>query len=186
VTDDARTDRLTELARKVWSGAFVELTDLNYEGTERCYRVLRPSNIGNLIVVEIEQHPRALDALEAALYALADELQPSPVLPAAIPRSQEWLCEPTARDLQWALEAHYLCDAPDAEGVAHALAAYRSEFTRCDTSGEPPTWATELAAEWVQRAEREHERRGNMGTTVGVALAHEYAHELLAAAQGEP
>lgn len=64
-SDDARIARLTELARKVWPDAaidFEEGHDLEVwtpaEGAWRCERIA------------MHAHPRALDALEAALLVL--------------------------------------------------------------------------------------------------------------------
>ena len=70
---DERIARLTELARKLWPGATVELCDRNYEGTERSVQVLSPGEHGNYVQIEVNNQKRALDAAEAALRVLAGE-----------------------------------------------------------------------------------------------------------------
>lgn len=65
MSDDERIQRLTELARRVWPDELVIEIITDAEGvsveSDRC------------ILCTVEQHERALDALEAALLVLAGE-----------------------------------------------------------------------------------------------------------------
>jgi hypothetical protein len=70
VTDEARLERLTELARRVWpdeAGMRIEYDPDSRDGTNICVHDGYSYTLAEL------RHPRALDALEAALLVLARE-----------------------------------------------------------------------------------------------------------------
>ena len=69
MTDDARIARLTKLARKVW-----QVPSSTPVVVEQPFSTSAEVWIGNDCVLRVSDHPRALDALEAALCVLADEL----------------------------------------------------------------------------------------------------------------
>lgn len=68
MSDDERIARCTELARRVWPEASVEFSC-------RMWCVDAPNNAHDAVVemLAVHDHPRALDALEAALLVLAGE-----------------------------------------------------------------------------------------------------------------
>jgi hypothetical protein len=68
MTDDERIARLVELARRVWP----ELERSRVWTSEGCCAELELDDEG-LTYIHIHPHPRALDALEAALLVLAGE-----------------------------------------------------------------------------------------------------------------
>jgi hypothetical protein len=72
--DDARIQRLTELARKVWP----ELEHPSIEGPLESIASGATLHDDGLEYLHVHPHPHALDALEAALCVLAGE-EPMPV-----------------------------------------------------------------------------------------------------------
>lgn len=81
MTDEARIARLTELARRVWGehgiydGANGRPGSVaKSQGKLGGYHVLFMAGDGSYMPIQIADHPRALDALEAALLVLAGEL----------------------------------------------------------------------------------------------------------------
>lgn len=81
MTDEARLKRLTELAREVWpkEASF----DIRNSGNGKAYVF----DGNGFLCVGIGGHPRALDALEAALLVLADH-ERVPLTPDAVLRSK--------------------------------------------------------------------------------------------------
>jgi len=70
MSDDERLARLTELARRLVHGASIQYGDTNIAG-DPSFEVF---DVADDIVLRIPAHPRALDALEAALLVLADDV----------------------------------------------------------------------------------------------------------------
>ena len=70
MTDEARLARLTELARSVWGGGYAW-----YDDDRASIAGVHTERMDSVIEI---QHPRALDALEAALLVLADEAKEAP------------------------------------------------------------------------------------------------------------
>jgi hypothetical protein len=75
MTDDARLQRLTELARKVWPDGEADARASADPNECAACVVLHPDGEWQQALA-IMQHPRALDALEAALCVLAGEPPP--------------------------------------------------------------------------------------------------------------
>lgn len=71
MTDDARIQRLTALARKAYRNAGLTAVEHEWHDGHLGYEVLGDNEDGLMIFVR--SHPRALDALEAALCVMADE-----------------------------------------------------------------------------------------------------------------
>jgi hypothetical protein len=71
-SDDARIARLTELARKVWPGIDAAVLCASSGASAGVYSRAQSENL----VLMVLAHPRALDALEAALLVLAGEVSP--------------------------------------------------------------------------------------------------------------
>lgn len=67
MTDDRRIELLTEVAREVWPDAFVEIRPCG-DGTPEC--VVYRSKLEDEVVMV--WHPRALAAVEAAIWALVE------------------------------------------------------------------------------------------------------------------
>lgn len=73
MTDEARIARLTELARRVWPDALVSSEGLpDYAGVH----IYDAAGQARGMRVSINNHPHALDALEAALLVLAGDDEP--------------------------------------------------------------------------------------------------------------
>lgn len=84
MTDEARIARLTELARRVWPEAVAGFTSDSSNYSVPTAYVESTRNGSTEISID---HPRALDALEAALLVLADET------PAWVEQlAKEWEC----------------------------------------------------------------------------------------------
>ncbi len=126
MTDEARIARLTAMARRVWPDEVAErVTPIVHDPGH--YAQLRGRRIGMLVA--IHGHPRALDALEAALLVLAD--------PEAKTTTRESFGEAVAQ-----AAAKLAQSSPD-------LDAKLREIVR-----EPPAWVEQLAGEWEREADK--------------------------------
>jgi hypothetical protein len=76
VTDGERMQHLTELARKVWPGRGMQVVHAEYIGDLPGFEVLGDERDDEPVPLCVAAHPRALDALEAALCVLAQEPLP--------------------------------------------------------------------------------------------------------------
>lgn len=115
MSDDERIARLTKLARRVWPGL-----EMKIEHSDRVSTVWSMScdYPGEMVLhVTMREHPRALDALETALLALAGET-PQP----------HWVDELWGRWTAWAMQ-HESMQArrdPETESLHEgAVLAYR-------------------------------------------------------------
>lgn len=69
MSDDERIQRLTELARRVWP----DQHPLELEAMPQWQSAAVRMEANGELLLLVENHPRAFDALEAALLVLADE-----------------------------------------------------------------------------------------------------------------
>lgn len=185
MTDEARIARLTEIARRVWP-------DAEIEADKRQVLVETSSEWGDAVTIK---HPRALDALEAALLVLADQGRmddPSPIEAAQRVRRPLMLmpgfqAEPRYYGGSPSLEQPVI-DAPSepprvtathVQNAADHVAEIKRLRAELDDN-EPPAWVENLASEWEARVS--HHNEAHMLR----AEVHRCAAELRARAKGGP
>jgi hypothetical protein len=126
MTDDARIERLTALARKAWPKAAITVYD------DSAHVHSTPGDEGTAKSYGFIEHPRALDALEAALETLADEVH-------LADGSDGKSAHPKTLSECWRL-----IEAMDRE----LLEAHENELRLSRELAKPQPWAVDLAAKW--------------------------------------
>lgn len=155
MTDQARIERLTELAQRVWPDIHVDVdtsaTPCSTEGRRLGAWVQQyfPRPVGPVesgpVLLSVPEHPRALDALEAALLVLAGD-DPSPASLAEIPE-----LSPDALSLGRGVVGRKLASMLPKD--------WRPTQAQCDAAqlaltGQVPAWVDELASEFEREAEQ--------------------------------